>query len=680
MPEVLRSDAALNVPSHPASVAPPLAPPRVRARTFVIGLPLVVALCVLSIYADMVSNTVQFGVLQIAPPAVVALLGLALLNRGLVKWAKLKLLNPAELIVIYAMSLVGVMVSTRGIIEKLVPPLAYLPYFSTRENRLAETIGQYMPAWAMPFSPSYAVGNAPPAISGYWEGNGGHVPWAIWLGPLVAWGALWACVVMCFLCLATLLRKQWMDNEHLRFPLTALPLALAKDEAEGQQFFSNPLTWAGVLFAFAVFGANGLAANFPDFPHFVTFLDLKPYFSERPWNMMDSTPIYVSLAAIGFAYFLPTDLLFSLWFFFLLTRLQDAMAVQMGGLPTGIGTHNARIWTGFQAAGAYLVLVFSWARVGWPSFKIVLKSAFANRAKRAQLGAAGDDSGELFSYRAALIGLVVSFGGIVLWLCEAGLNPWLALAQMGIYIFFIAVVMSRAVSEAGLLMTETSFLPQHLIALIYPLGGLGPGNTAMLGLTNVAFARDLRGILLSPFMDTQKMAVEVGLKPRAMCWPLLGSIALAFCASCAVFLYVNYAKGGLALYAYPKNNATNMFNNASAVSSGSGFVADATSYGGLAVGLIVTTLLVWARAQFSWFPLHPLGYALAPTWTMLCFWFPFLVAWGIKSSVLKFGGIETYRKLAPFMLGLILGEFASAVFWSLGNIARGWSAPDFPWP
>ena len=669
-------------PVAPVAPAPTtLLPPRVRARAFAIGLPLVVALCCLSVYADMVSKVVQFGVLQIAPPAVVALLGLALLNRGLVKWAKLNLLNPAELIVIYAMGLVSVMVSTRGIIEKLVPPLAYLPYFATRENKLGETVAQYMPAWAMPFTPSAAVGNVSPAITDFWQGNGGAVPWAVWIGPLAAWSALWACVIWCFLCLATLLRKQWMDNEQLRFPLTALPLALAQDKVEGQPFFSNPMMWAGAAFAFAVFGINGLAANFPDVPHLVTELPLGAYLSERPWNAMDYTEIYFSLAAVGFAYFLPTDLLFSLWFFFIVTRLEDAISVQLGGLPTSIGTHNARIWTGFQAAGAYLVLILTWARVGWPQFKVILQSAFLGRHKRAHLGEAGDDSGELLSYRAALSGLVLSFGGIVLWLSLAGLNPYLALAQMGIYLFFVAVVMSRAVSEAGLLMTETSFLPQHLISLVYPLGNMGPHNAAMLGLTNVTFARDLRGVLLAPFMDTQKMAVEVGLKPRQMRWPLLSSIALAFGVACAFFLFTNYKTGALGLYEYPlKNNPANMFNNAAAMGAGSGFKPDATSYGGLAVGVVVTLALVWARAQFSWFPLHPLGYALAPTWTMIAFWFPFLIAWIIKSTVLRFGGIDTYRKLAPFMLGMILGEFTSAVFWSLLNMKFAWNTPNFPWP
>ena len=65
---------------------------------------------------------------------------------------------------------------------------------------------------------------------------------------------------------------------------------------------------------------------------------------------------------------------------------------------------------------------------------------------------------------------------------------------------------------------------------------------------------------------------------------------------------------------------------------------------------------------------------------MLVLWFPCMVAWAIKAGTLRFGGVETYRKIAPFMLGLIGGEFCAAVFWALGNMLRGWSTPNFPWP
>jgi hypothetical protein len=647
-----------------------------RARAFIVALPLLIALCFLSVYADMVAQNIQFGVLQFAPPALVVLFALALLNRGLQKWFQREWLSRADMVVIYAMLLVGVMLSTRGCIEKLIPPLAFLPYFSTRENRWNEIISQHLPSWAIPFTPSAAIQPPSEALRGYYEGGAKSfldVPWNIWVGPLFAWFLLICCVLMVFFALATILRRQWMDNEQLRYPLTTLPLAIIHDEVEGQKFFTNRVMWLGVAVSVLVFGINGLKANYPDWPKMVTEMSLSPYFSERPWNTMDYTPIYISLAAIGFAYFLPKDLLFSLWFFFLLTRLQDVMATQWGGMPTGIGTHNARIWTGYQAIGAYLVLVLAQVKIGWPYFKTVALTAFG-REKRL------DDSGELMPYRTAIIALLLGFGGIVLWLSLAGMHPLLAAAQMGIYLFMIVLIMSRAVGEAGLLMTETSFLPANVIGLFYPLPNLGPANMTMLGLTNIVFARDLRGMLLSSFLDNQKMAKETGLRHRSLLLPLITAVVVSFVAASAFFLLFNYEKGGLSLYSYA--NQSSPRDAFSWVANGGGTAAnpDATSYGGVIVGIITTSLLVWLRGIYAWFPLHPLAYAIAPTWTLTVFWFPFLVAWAIKSAVLRFGGIDTYRRISPFMLGLILGEFGSAVMWAVMNMTRSWSTPSFPWP
>ncbi len=109
-----------------------------------------------------------------------------------------------------------------------------------------------------------------------------------------------------------------------------------------------------------------------------------------------------------------------------------------------------------------------------------------------------DDSRELMSYRAAFIGLFCGFTGIVLWLSVAGMNPYLAAVQMGIYLFIVAVIMTRAVSEAGLLMTETSFLPSHLIRLVMPLPSLGAANLSLIGMTDIVFTRDLRGVSCCP--------------------------------------------------------------------------------------------------------------------------------------------------------------------------------------
>lgn len=622
----------------------------------------------------MVSKVVQFGVLQFAPPAVAALFALALANQGLSRALKREWLSRADLMIIYSMMLTGVLVSTRGLTEKIIPPLAYLPYFATRENGLNEAITRHLPAWAVPFSPSVQAGQAPDAIREYYEklGAGQSLPWGVWIPPLCAWFALVGCAILCFACLATILRRQWMDNEQLRFPLTSLPLAIIRDEVEGQPFFRNRTMWAGFAVATIVFLVNGLSANVPDVPHFVTDFSLNQFFTERPFNQIDYSVAYFSLAGIGFAYFLPADLLFSLWFFFVLTRFQDVVATQLGGTPTGIGTHNARVFTGYQAAGAYVILVLAQLRIGWPHFKGVLQTAMGKRVL--------DDSGELMSYRSAVLGLIFGFTGIIVWLTLAGMSPWLAALQMGIYLFFVALIMSRAVCEAGLLMTETSFLPSHLISLVHPLPALGATNLSLMAMTNLTFTRDLRGVLLSPFMDNQKMAQELGVKQRSLLLPLASSVTLSAVASCAFFLWLHYTQGGLSLYGYPNGNAGNMFTYAKGQINGSAPPADSTAYGGFGVGLGVTTFLVLMRARFAWFPFHPLAYAIAPTWAMAVFWFPFFIAWLVKSLVLRFGGIESFRKIAPFMLGLILGEFMTAVFWALGNMLRGWNAPSFPWP
>ena len=46
-------------------------------------------------------------------------------------------------------------------------------------------------------------------------------------------------------------------------------------------------------------------------------------------------------------------------------------------------------------------------------------------------------------------------------------------------------------------------------------------------------------------------------------------------------------------------------------------------------------------------------------------WMPLLIAWILKTLVVKYGGHKTYQRGAPIFLGLILGQF---VVGSLLNI------------
>ena len=87
----------------------------------------------------------------------------------------------------------------------------------------------------------------------------------------------------------------------------------------------------------------------------------------------------------------------------------------------------------------------------------------------------------------------------------------------------------------------------------------------------------------------------------------------------------------------------------------------------------MSVALTLMRGQFLWMPLHAAGYAVTTTWTMNFFWFSIFVSFVLKWLIVKHGGLRSFRKAAPFFLGLVLGEFVVTTFWGLVGIVTGLS-------
>jgi hypothetical protein len=88
----------------------------------------------------------------------------------------------------------------------------------------------------------------------------------------------------------------------------------------------------------------------------------------------------------------------------------------------------------------------------------------------------------------------------------------------------------------------------------------------------------------------------------------------------------------------------------------------------IVVGFCVTLLLNALRMRFAWFPFHPVGYAVSSSWSLSLLWLPLLIAWMIKSVMLRYGGLRVYRQAMPFFLGIILGECVVGSLWMLIGI------------
>ena len=88
------------------------------------------------------------------------------------------------------------------------------------------------------------------------------VDWAIPIADdVIGWivGVLIGLVYFAFLCLATIFRKQWADNERLAFPLVRLPAEMIGNPGG---FLFNRLMWVGFAIPMIVYTINGTTLTF----------------------------------------------------------------------------------------------------------------------------------------------------------------------------------------------------------------------------------------------------------------------------------------------------------------------------------------------------------------------------------------------------------------------------------
>jgi hypothetical protein len=641
------------------------------SRAIIIGLIGVVVTCFIVAWAELVTGVIMIGFLQL-PPVIVALLFLLIIANKLVGRLKPEWrLTPPEIVTVYCMMLLASMVTSRGLLEDLIPMQVGLNYYANPTNKWEDIFFKHLQPWMVPWD---LKGGAPQPISrDFFEGlkPGQPLPIKPWIAPTLAWLSLVGLVYAVFLALSAFLQRLWADNELLSFPLVQLPLEMISEE-QSRAFLRNRVMWIGFAIPALVFGLNGLHCIYPAIPEMKVQIPLNQYFGSKPWIDMGYTTVFISFAAIGFFYLLPAELLLSLWLFFVVMRLQEAFGSMIGANPIGSPHCGARIWVGYQTAGAYFTLVAWMLIASWPR----LKAMFA--AARGKIDAG--DRHELMPYRTALIVLVGGFVAIIAWCSGAGMSAWFAVVEFGIYIFVQSIIMARSTAEGGLPMTEGSFTPLDILGMLTRKSNPGPRNLAILAFMDCLFSRDLRGLTLTGFLDGQKLADGVKMRRRSLLPVFILGLVAAMVVGAFFHLYLPYTRGGLTMYSYVyQSNSIQFWNeNAPLIESRGDFSFQPAIW--FVVGVFVTGVLSYARRSLVWWPLHPLGYALCASWTALVFWFPMFVAWLLKTVIQRYGGVTVYTRARPFFLGLIFGEFTMAVFWTLISAIFHTQAPFFPWP
>ena len=647
---------------------------RITPRAFIIGLIGAAAACFVVAWAELVVASIQIAICQFAPAAI-GLLLVVVAGNGLVRIISRKMgLQAHEIVTIYVMILVSALTCSRGLLERWLPTLVAVNYYTNEANHWQGMYYPHIRQWAVPFD---VKGDAQqPIVKSFYEGlsPGQPIPWRPWVGPLAAWSVVVLALLFAYACMAAILRRQWIDNEKLTFPLVYLPLEMAKDKGGSGSFFRNKMTWIGFALPTIVFTLNGIHGITPSVPEVPMQYPLNGAFGAmgRPWTDLGSTTAYCSLAAVGFSYFLPAQLLLSLWSFFLFCRIENIVFSSFGASYEEMPLYPTSLWNGYQVAGAYLVLSAYLVKSAWPHLQRAWQDAKEGRDDPADR--------EFLSYRVAFGGLIVSALVAVYWFSALGMSVWMAVVEVGVYLFMVVLVMARSVSEAGMLMTETSFRPVDLVKIFAKASSLGPSTLTALAMADASFTRDLRGNLLSTFLDGLKMSDAIKLDRRHLFRAIAAALIIAIVLGGAIQIALPYQRGAISLYgyAYQWNSMAGFKHFQPALEGGDHYDARLPAFFASGVGL--TIFLAYMRTRFTWWPFTPLGLALSGSWSMIVFWFPILIAWVLKSVILRYGGMKTYTNLRPLFLGLILGEFSQAVIWAA--IASIWRvpAPFFPWP
>ncbi|MCE5240299.1 hypothetical protein LLH23_17685 [bacterium] len=619
-------------------------------------------------------------------------------------------LSPAEMLVIYAMALVAGGIPSFGLTGLLIPYIAGPFYFARPENRYEQVLQPLLPQWVHPRS-EYAVVKL---YEGLREGQ--PIPWGEWVGPLAAWTLLAFIMYVAFFCLTTLLRKRWVDDEKLVFPLLQLPLALCVDTGAGTGgagrvvrasspqpasglearttlpgFLRDPVMWAFFAVPFAIHALNGLHYYLPALPTInVHQVNLGQYLSQRPWNAMQPLYMRTLFSIIGLAYVLPSELSFSLWFFYFFFLAQTVVASALGIPMRGVQAYGTKelvahqMWGGILASGVLGLLA---AR---PRLAQIWAEAFGARGGARSRGAAcphaadsavdrarvptrahAADHAEPLPYRLALIGLGGSLVALGLWGSAAGAQFVAVLVLMALF-FLSHIVAVRLVCEGGMLYVQHPFRPFNMLLAGFGARGLGSHNTAILAYLDHLWMVDNRSPLMPGLMQSWKLADEGGINRRQLAQALALAIVLAVLSSYVSYLRLMYRYGGSTLHQWFTTYYTrNLYCNWTMQLLDGGEAAKPMSFLTMGAGALSLGALTFLHHQFLWWPLHPIGYLMGASWPMINFWFPVFVGWLCKTAILHYGGPRVYRRLLPGFLGLVLAEFTAAGLWVVVDCFTG---------
>ena len=572
-----------------------------------------------------------------------------LLNLLLRKFFKPLALKEGELLTIYVMLSLASALAGGDMIQVLVPIMGHAFWFATPENEWANLFHRFIPRWL-------AV-DSKEVLKDYYRGESTlytiqHIK--AWIVPVLAWSSFIIVLLFVMLCINVIVRRRWIEQEKLAYPIIQLPLEMTTNSSG---LFSSRLMWIGFAIAGGIDIINGLHFLYPSVPSLGGRLyDIRPYFTEKPWNAIGWTPIAVFPFAVGLGFFIPLDLSFSCWFFYLFWKVEMIFGSIMGWRSLPEFPYPSE-----QSLGAYvgICMIALWA--SRTHLKLVLKKVFWGIE---EIDDKEDAEGappveEPMSYRLAFFGLF--FGGVYLLLfcLHAGMSVFAAVLFFVLY-FAVSTAITRMRAELGSPVHDLHFVVDTIIPEAVGTRRLGGNNLTMFSFFYF-FNRAHRAHPMPHQLEGFKLAERTRMNNKRLTFAMIIAIVLGTLVSFWACLTVSYKFALGSQYTLFGRETFNRLQGWLNKPTDASLNSSVFTF----LGVAFAFTLYFLRMNFFWWPLHPAGYAVSGTWSMNVFWFSIFLSWIAKRVILKSGGLKTHRKAIPFFFGLIFGEFVIGSLWNV---------------
>jgi len=561
------------------------------------------------------------------------------------RWRPKFSLSQADQLAIFAMCNIAACVAGHDMVQILVPLITYPQWNASPENEWDKTI--------IPYLPNGVTVTDKLTLSDYFVGESSlytiqHLRY--WVTPVLCWSGFIFVLLLVALSLNVIVQRKWTETDRLSYPVIQLPLQLS---APTKSFLTNKLVWCGIATSGIILNINYLHLIFPAFPWIQLSYELGQFFTESPWNAIGWTPFNIIINYIGLGFFVPLDVLFSCWFFLILFKAQLILARIIGfrSLPNFPYSYE-------QSAGGYLALgiIAIWiTRKHLRDIFKMISGKYENSAHK-----------EANRYRIATITILVGMFLLIVFCSYLGMSVWISLAFFGMY-YLILLAVARMRAEIGIPLHDLHFAGPSTI-LMNVFGSRRLTHSTLVGMSQLWFIdRAYRSNPMPHQLETFKISERLGVQPRGFIFALI--VASFFAGPMALWAMLHHS------YEIGVQNAApvNIYFGYETWARFQAWANNLTATNVQSViftllGLAFTLILMLGRLRFLWWPVHPVGYAVSGSWQMNWGWGSFFIVWLIKFIILKYMGIQGFRKATGYFLGLLIGEIFVGGTWTMVSI------------